>query len=122
MASPLTLEGHFISEIVDLRLPPSTLFDTARVYPWANAFNLQGPIPLARESRLQLTEEQALAWLDYFKRTERLTLRDPRNLSHAGRPCRLVTLSIRIGCAGHISHLAQDEPDLENYCTRRLGS
>jgi hypothetical protein len=103
-ASPLSLEGHFVTECVDLRLPPSPLFDAQRVRP----------------HRGHWTEQQALAWRDEYRRTHRLSLRDPRHLSQVGAPCDIVDgPPLRLACSRHISTQARHEPDCENLCFRR---
>ena len=113
-ASPLTLHGHFVTEIVDLRLPTSRLFRADYRPHTPTMLTHQG------DTTSQWTKEQALAWLDEYNATHRLTLRDPLELSRPSLPCQMVAHPpLRLACEGHISVTVQDEADTENLCMRK---
>ena len=102
-ASPLDVEGHFISELVDLRQPRLN--------------RTRASATKAEQGRWE--PSHAAAWVIAYAAEGRLTLRDPLNPRDEQRvaACALPAVpTLRLACTNHISWLARDEPDCENWC------
>lgn len=115
-ASPLDWEGHFIGELVDLRLP--WLSASARGHKEAD----ERSQPSLGAEAGRWAPKLAALWLDAYKKERRITLRDPLNPRDHRRTegCVLASApTLRLACTNHISWVARDEPDCENFCGRR---
>ena len=104
-ASPLDLNGAFIGELADLRLPRGEEFTRSHTGRWSRA--------------------SAERWVAEYYRERRLTLRDPTVPSDETRvePCTLPdTPTLRLACRNHVSWTARNEPDRQNFCVRKVAS